>query len=60
MLSLATASALLFGVQAIAEERVCRSRWPADYDAYVRRVPRFNVLAGVIRFLWERLTRAGS
>lgn len=57
ILGLAAGSALLFVVQAIREERFCRAKWPASYEAYVRRVPRFNVLSGAIRFMRENVIR---
>jgi protein-S-isoprenylcysteine O-methyltransferase Ste14 len=49
ILGLAGGAAVLFCVQAVQEERACRAQWPAAYEAYAKRVPRFNLLVGVIR-----------
>lgn len=42
---------VLFYVQSIREERFCARRLGAEYIAYMKRVPRFNILAGSIRYL---------
>lgn len=45
------AAIALFYVQSIREERFCARQLGADYVAYMKRVPRFNVLAGSVRYL---------
>lgn len=40
-----------FYLQARAEERYCAAQLGSPYDDYMRRVPRFNVLVGIIRVL---------
>ena len=60
ILGLAGGAAAFFYLQAVQEERACRSEWAAAYKAYMGRVPRFNFLLGVIRVVRERLTRARS
>ncbi len=58
VIGLAGGAAVLFCLQAIAEERALQMKWPAAYEAYMRRVPRFNVLGGAVRMLRERRSRA--
>jgi protein-S-isoprenylcysteine O-methyltransferase Ste14 len=50
---LAAASATFFYLQAVREEGYCRARFGEPYERYRRRVPRFNVVLGVIRRLRE-------
>ncbi len=40
-----------FYLQAVAEERYCIAHIGAAYEHYQRRVPRFNVILGIIRYL---------
>jgi protein-S-isoprenylcysteine O-methyltransferase Ste14 len=40
-----------FYVQAIHEERICLAQFGESYGQYMRRVPRFNVLLGIVRLL---------
>ncbi|MCB9418203.1 MAG: isoprenylcysteine carboxylmethyltransferase family protein [Ardenticatenaceae bacterium] len=42
---------IFFYLQSIQEERFCQQQMGADYDAYCRRVPRFNFLWGIIKWL---------
>jgi len=48
---------VLFYVQSIREERFCARQLGAEYVAYMKRVPRFNILAGSIRYLRRRSQR---
>jgi protein-S-isoprenylcysteine O-methyltransferase Ste14 len=41
----------LFYFQAVTEERYCLVRLGEAYEQYLRRVPRFNVVLGIIRLL---------
>jgi protein-S-isoprenylcysteine O-methyltransferase Ste14 len=50
-LLLAAAASLLFHLQAVREEKYCIDRFGASYERYRRRVPRYNVILGIIRFL---------
>jgi protein-S-isoprenylcysteine O-methyltransferase Ste14 len=45
---------VLFYVQSIREERYCARQLGAEYVAYMKRVPRFNILAGSIRYVRRR------
>lgn len=46
----AAAGAVSVARWGIREERALRERFGATYDAYARRVPRFNLVAGLIRY----------
>jgi len=48
------AATICFYLQAVVEERYCRASFGSAYDSYLRRVPRFNFLLGLLR----KLTRA--
>jgi protein-S-isoprenylcysteine O-methyltransferase Ste14 len=50
-LLLAAAASLLFHLQAVREEKYCIDRFGASYERYRRRVPRYNVILGIIRLL---------
>jgi protein-S-isoprenylcysteine O-methyltransferase Ste14 len=39
--------------QAVLEERTCLSRLGEPYQQYLRRVPRYNIVLGVVRLLRE-------
>ena len=41
-------------VYTVLEERHCERRIGADYRAYLRRVPRFNFLLGLVRLIVRR------
>jgi protein-S-isoprenylcysteine O-methyltransferase Ste14 len=60
ILGLAVGATVSFCVQALWEERACRYRWTSSYEAYMRRVPRFNLPLGAVRAMRERLTGAGN
>lgn len=45
---------VLFYVQSVREERYCARKLGADYEEYLKRVPRFNILAGSIGYLRQR------
>jgi protein-S-isoprenylcysteine O-methyltransferase Ste14 len=47
----ATLATLFFYLQSIQEERFCQQQMGAAYNAYYRRVPRFNFLWGVAQWL---------
>jgi protein-S-isoprenylcysteine O-methyltransferase Ste14 len=47
---LATIGATCFYLQAVREERYCLAEFGDAYVQYCRRVPRFNVVLGIIRF----------
>jgi len=47
---LAVVGATCFYLQAVREERHCLAEFGDAYAQYCRRVPRFNVVLGVIRF----------
>ena len=51
---LAVCSAVAFYVQSIQEEAFLRKQSGQDYSEYMRRVPRFNFLAGLFRYLFAR------
>jgi protein-S-isoprenylcysteine O-methyltransferase Ste14 len=51
---LAIAGNLLFNLQAVLEERSCLTQFGETYAQYLRRVPRFNILLGILRFLKGR------
>lgn len=46
---LAAVSALLLHLTTLAEERECAARFGTAYRAYLGRVPRYNVVAGLLR-----------
>ncbi len=52
---LAVCSAGAFYVQSLKEETLFRKQLGRDYSAYMRRVPRFNFLAGFLRYLVSRV-----
>lgn len=54
------AAILLFYVQSLREERFCARQLGAEYVAYMKRVPRFNVLTGSLRYLIRRHRRSGA
>lgn len=49
----------LFYVQSIREERFCAKKLGDEYVAYMKRVPRFNILSGSLRVLVGRRRRTG-
>ena len=52
---LAVCSAGAFYVQSVTEEASLRKRPGQNYSDYMRRVPRFNFLAGLFRYLFARM-----
>jgi protein-S-isoprenylcysteine O-methyltransferase Ste14 len=48
---LAALGTTLFYVQAVREERYCLSQLGEPYEQYLRRVPRFNFILGIVRLL---------
>jgi protein-S-isoprenylcysteine O-methyltransferase Ste14 len=50
---LAAAAVTLFYVQAVQEEAYCIARLGEPYQHYLQRVPRFNLVLGLLR-LWRR------
>jgi len=50
-LVLAAAGSALFCLQALQEERYCLDRFGEPYERYRRRVPRYNVVLGIVRLL---------
>ena len=54
---LAVCSAGAFYVQSLQEEAFHRKRPGQGYSEYMRRVPRFNFLAGLFRYLFARTRR---
>jgi protein-S-isoprenylcysteine O-methyltransferase Ste14 len=55
--TLAVLSACAFCLQALEEEKFCQAQFGESYRDYVRRVPRFNFLVGLVRYLasiWKR------
>jgi protein-S-isoprenylcysteine O-methyltransferase Ste14 len=48
---LAVAGATFFCLQAVREERTCLAQFGEPYDQYLQRVPRFNIVLGMIRLL---------
>ena len=48
---LAVVGATCFYLQAVREERYCLAQLGESYELYLRRVPRFNIVLGVIRLL---------
>jgi AmmeMemoRadiSam system protein A len=57
-LALGAAAVTFFYLHTVREERDCLRRFGATYDAYRRRVPRFNFLLGAVRLLARRAGRA--
>lgn len=47
--ALAAAAAVFFYLQAILEERYCMRELGSEYERYMRAVPRFNLVLGLIR-----------
>ena len=54
---LAVCSAGAFYVQSLREEAFYRKQPGDDYSEYMRRVPRFNFIAGLFRHLFARIWR---
>ncbi len=54
ILAVAAGSILAFRWQALSEERVLAERFGAAWESYAGRVPRFNLLLGLVRRLRER------
>jgi protein-S-isoprenylcysteine O-methyltransferase Ste14 len=54
-ISLAIMGIAGFYLQAMAEERYCAQRFGAAYEHYLQRVPRFNVVLGIIRLLQPKI-----
>ena len=54
IITLAGGAAVFFCIQAVQEERHCLARMGAEYDAYRRRVPRFNAVLGLFRLSARR------
>jgi protein-S-isoprenylcysteine O-methyltransferase Ste14 len=48
---LAALSSTCFYLQALAEEKYCLAQFGAAYEQYLQRVPRFNVLLGIVRLI---------
>jgi len=48
---LAMAGSALFHLQAVREERYCLARFGEPYEQYRRRVPRYNIVLGIVRLL---------
>jgi len=48
---LAALGTTLFYVQAVREERYCLAQFGEPYGQYLRRVPRFNFILGIVRLL---------
>ena len=54
---LAVIGVMGFYFQALQEERYCLTRFGEPYHLYLRRVPRFNFLLGILRLLWKSTPR---
>jgi protein-S-isoprenylcysteine O-methyltransferase Ste14 len=50
-LLLSATASVLFHLQAVREESYCMERFGASYERYRQRVPRYNVVAGIVRLL---------
>jgi protein-S-isoprenylcysteine O-methyltransferase Ste14 len=50
-LLLAVVGVTLFYHQAVKEEKYCLDRLGEPYEQYLRRIPRFNVILGIVRLL---------
>ena len=48
---LAAAGSTFFYLQAVREERSCFARFGEPYEQYLWRVPRFNIVLGIVRLL---------
>jgi protein-S-isoprenylcysteine O-methyltransferase Ste14 len=51
---LAFIGATFFYLQAIWEERYCLAQYGEPYAQYLQRVPRFNIIFGILRILQGR------
>ena len=54
VLASALSAAAFFYLQAVLEERYCVRELGSDYERYMRAVPRFNLVLGLLRFLRGR------
>jgi protein-S-isoprenylcysteine O-methyltransferase Ste14 len=52
-LLLAAVGVTLFYCQAVQEEKYCLDQLGEPYEQYLRRVPRFNIMLGIVRLLWR-------
>jgi protein-S-isoprenylcysteine O-methyltransferase Ste14 len=57
--TIAGTAILLFYLQSIHEEQFCTKKLGDEYVAYMKRVPRFNVLSGSLGYLVRRRRRTG-
>lgn len=55
-LALAALAVTLYYVQTVREEHFCQQQLGPDYEEYLRRVPRFNFVAGIFRYVQTRLS----
>ncbi len=50
-LLIATVGIAILYMQALAEEHLCQDKFGSAYDKYMLRVPRFNLILGLWRYL---------
>jgi protein-S-isoprenylcysteine O-methyltransferase Ste14 len=56
--ALAVLAVAFFYLQALKEERFCVRQLGAEYAAYMKQVPRFNFVAGLLRYLTRKAKRS--
>lgn len=59
IVGLAVVAAALLYLSAVVEERACVARFGEDYEEFRRCVPRFNLVAGVLRKVRRRRAEGG-
>jgi protein-S-isoprenylcysteine O-methyltransferase Ste14 len=52
--ALAALAIVMFYVHTLREERFCAAELGPAYEAYMGRVPRFNFLSGLVKYVWRR------
>ena len=60
LLGLAGGAVVFFYLQCLLEERYCRGAFGDEYDNYMKRVPRFNLLLGLIKLTRKRMVNDES
>ena len=53
--AMAACACAAFYVQTVLEERFCSQRFGVEYVDYLKKVPRFNFVQGLLRIVYRRL-----